>query len=168
MATKKRHEEPNPASSRNAIIVLALGGLAVAALVVWALTRTVETTESAPVASTTFSEQIPPPSTTQPSATEPGLPPITATQTTFPSATPPAIPPAAPAAQGEDPASIPRMSVEDLREQARAQTVTIIDVRDTAAYGQEHIPGAIHIPFARIEGEMGSLAKNKPIVLYCT
>ena len=170
MATKKRHEEPEPGSSRNAILILALGGLVVAALIVWALTRTVEPTETAPVASSTgFSGQLPPPTVTQPSVdTQPSAPPLTVTQTTVPPVTPPPFPSATQTAPAESPASIPRVSVEDLRENARAQTVTIIDVRDDAAYAQGHIPGALHISFARIEGEMDTLPKNKPIVTYCT
>jgi len=170
MATKRRHEEPQPESSRNAILILGIGVVIVAALIVWALTRTVDTTESAPVASSTgVSEQLPPPTMTQP-ITQPAAPPLTATQTTIPSAPvpQPAFPAATPPAQGEGTSSVPRMSVEDLREHARAQTVTIIDVRDDAAYAQGHIPGAIHVPFARVESEMETLSKNKPIVTYCT
>lgn len=170
MATKKRHEEPQPTSSRNAILILALGGLVVAALIVWALTRTVEPTETAPVASSTgFSEQQPPPTVTQPSLdAQPSAPPLAVTQTTLPPISQPPFPPANQTAQGESPASVARISVEDLSEHARAQTVTILDVRDDASYAQGHIPGALHIAFARIEGEMGTLPKNKPIVTYCT
>ena len=167
MATKKRHEEP-PASSRNAILILSLGAFVVAGLVVWALTRTVETAEPEPAvaSSTGVIEQLPPSTTGVQSSTPP---PLTATQTTMPAATPPpAFPSATQTASSESPASIPRIAVEDLRDQARAQTVTIIDVRDDAAYAQGHIPGALHIAFARIEGEMDTLPKNKPIVTYCT
>jgi len=158
MATKKRHEPESPASSRTTLLVLAVGGLAVAALVVWALTRTVVTrtdnTASAPVTSSTPAIPAPSPLTT-------GSP-LAATQT----------PPGAPFAQtapAEDAhASVPRMSVEDLREQWKAGAVTVVDVRDDAAFAASHIPGSVHIPFARVEGEMSTLPKDKPIVLYCT
>jgi hypothetical protein len=157
MATKKRHEPEPPASSRTTLLVLAAGGLAVAALVVWALTRTVETrtdnTASAPMTAST--PAIPAPS---PMATNS---PLTATQT-------PATPFSQTAPAEDAHAAVPRISVEDLREQWKGGAVTVVDVRDDAAFAASHIPGSLHIPFARVEGEMSTLPKDKPIVLYCT
>jgi hydroxyacylglutathione hydrolase len=46
--------------------------------------------------------------------------------------------------------------------------VTIIDVRDADSYRDRHIPGAMHIPLAYIQGEIPYLPKDKPIVAYCT
>jgi len=147
MAKKRQPEPQQPASSRTTLIILLIGGLAVAALVVWALTRTVETpaSEPAPVAAT------------QPATNMP----LTATQTQ----TAPPFPQAAPV---ESNASVPRMAVEDLREKWKAGSVTIIDVRDDASFAAGHIPSAMHIPLARVEGEMSSLPKQKQIVTYCT
>jgi hypothetical protein len=143
MATKRRSEPEQPASSRTTITVLAIGALIVAALVVWALTRTVES--PAPVADT--SQPIATPSASS------------ATQTPTPmTAEPPA----------EATASVPRIAVEDLREKMKTNAVTVIDVRDEAAFAAAHIPGSLHIPFARVEGEMSTLPKGKPIVTYCT
>jgi hypothetical protein len=146
---KRRHDEPPP-TSRTTLILLTAGGLAVAALVVWALTRTVQ--PSTNVAATQ------PPLASAPISPATDSP-LTATQ----SATPPIQEPSA-----ESTATVPRIAVEDLRDKMKAGSVIVIDVRDDAAFAAAHIPGAMHIPFARMEGEMALLPKGKPIVTYCT
>ena len=65
-------------------------------------------------------------------------------------------------------AAMPRISVTDLRDRMNKNEVTVIDVRDADAYLEAHIPGAMHIPLARIDGEIPYLPKGKPIVTYCT
>jgi len=87
-----------------------------------------------------------------------------ATETT--AATAPAEAPAANADAAR--ATMPRMSVADLRDRLAKNEVTLIDVRDADAYLEAHIPGAMHIPLARIDGEISYLPKGKPIVTYCT
>ena len=150
---KPRHDDPPPPTgSRNALIIMALGGIAVAALVVWALTRTVEPTpdETATVAAT---ETFTPSATATTTAT---LPPLATTAPTT------ALP------TGESTASVPRIAAEDVREKLRANEIVLVDVRDAASYSTSHIPGALHIPFASVEGAMKGLPKGKPIVTYCT
>ena len=91
-------------------------------------------------------------------------------------AAPPAVqtaaatqPPEQPAAQADaERAAMPRMSVTDLRDHLAKNEVTLIDVRDADAYLEAHIPGAMHIPLARIDGEIPYLPKGKPFVTYCT
>jgi rhodanese-related sulfurtransferase len=65
-------------------------------------------------------------------------------------------------------AAVPRMSVTELRDRLAKNEVTVIDVRDADAYLETHIPGSMHIPLARIDGEIPYLPKGKPIVTYCT
>jgi rhodanese-related sulfurtransferase len=65
-------------------------------------------------------------------------------------------------------AAVPRMSVTELRDRMAKNEVTLIDVRDADAYLETHITGAMHIPLARIDGEIPYLPKGKPIVTYCT
>lgn len=72
------------------------------------------------------------------------------------------------AAQSGEVAAVPRISQADLKTQFDAKSVTIIDVRDIDSYMAEHIPGALHIPLGRVEGEIPYLPKGKPIVTYCT
>ncbi len=65
-------------------------------------------------------------------------------------------------------AAMPRMSVAELNAHMMKGDVTLIDVRDADAYVEAHIPGSMHIPLARIEGEIPYLPKGKAIVTYCT
>jgi len=65
-------------------------------------------------------------------------------------------------------ALVTRISVADLQTRLANNQVTLIDVRDADSYMQSHIPGAMHIPLARIDGEIPYLPKDKPIVTYCT
>ena len=161
MAKHNRPAPAEPVSSRTTMAILALGGLLVAALLVWALTRTVEpqatVADTAGFAPTPAISTAPTPTTTAPN-------PLTATPTQ--TATP--FPTATPAAAADPSAAVPRMSVEDLREKMKTNAVTIVDVRDDASFAAGHIPGSVHIPFARVEGEMSTLPRGKPIVTYCT
>lgn len=148
MPKKPKKEEPPP-SSRISLAILAVGGLVVAALVVWALTRTVET--HAPVA-----------------MTETTAPVTSGTSGLTPSPTTSAPPVTEGSFSEESKSKVPRIAVEDLREKMKAGQVTVIDVRPAASYQTAHIQGAINIPLASIETEMAMLPKGKPIVTYCT
>jgi Rhodanese-like domain len=143
---RTQQTEPAP-PSRGPIIVLTAGSLAVAALVGWALTRTVE--PAAPEASTVATSPAP------------GSIPPGNTGTEVPTAAPSAP---APAAEGE----VPRISPEQLKQMVDTNAITLLDVRDSVSYTNGHIPGAIHIPFARVEAEASRLPKGKPVVAYCT
>jgi hypothetical protein len=70
--------------------------------------------------------------------------------------------------QDAEHAAVPRIEQGDLYAHFKAGDVTIIDVRDGGAFAASHIPGALHIPLARIDAEAPSLPKGKPIVTYCT
>lgn len=125
------------------MIILMAGSILIAALVGWALTRTVEPAP-ADAAAPTEAPSAPTP--------EPGT-----------TAAPPA------AAQPASPdAGVARIRPEELKPLVDRGAVTIVDVRDSVSYSNGHIPGAIHIPFARVEGELKYLPKDKPIVAYCT
>lgn len=65
-------------------------------------------------------------------------------------------------------AAVARITPEDLKQKIDKGEVTVIDVRDADAFIAAHIPGSLHIPLARIEGEVPYLPKTKPIVTYCT
>ncbi len=162
------------------MLALAVGGLLVAGLVGWALTRTVEpapattvaTTDTFPTASTTAATPPATPTTSQPAVGDGN---VTATQVP-PGATPGAVPPVVPTTS-QPPAALPsheerthapRIAVEDLREKKDAGTVTIIDVRDATSYAAGHIPGSINIPFASVQSQLDRIPKGKEIVTYCT
>jgi hypothetical protein len=139
--------------------IMALAGVAVLALVVWALTRTVQPAPSVMAEVPSAVEQPVPTNT---------LPPLDTPQSPVPSAAPgtstgtPFAPPT------DENASVKRISVADLKTQVDGKQVTVIDVRDKTSYINNHIPGSLHIPLAQIESQVSFLDKNKPIVTYCT
>ncbi len=122
------------------LLVLIAGGLVVAGLVGWALTRSVES--EAPFVPATASTAPLPSTTAAPSTIQP--------------------------MSESEKAAVARIAVEDLHAKASRGEVTIIDVRDVSSYTSGHIPNSLHIPLARIEGEIPYLPKDKPIVTYCT
>ena len=67
-----------------------------------------------------------------------------------------------------DEASVPRISLADLKKAVDAGRVLVLDVRDAASYAESHIPGAVLIPLADLQGQTARLkASKKPIVAYC-
>lgn len=64
--------------------------------------------------------------------------------------------------------SFRRVSAHEVKPQFDRGEVTLIDVREADQFAASHIPGALQIPLARIEGEIPYLPKGKPIVTYCT
>jgi hypothetical protein len=153
------------------LAILAIGALLVAGLVVWALTRTVDTSSDVPMASTTETSvatattaavdtaAIPAPAVdTVPTGFNSPLAPTTAGITTSSQA--PVI--------ANEKAEVHRISAEDLREKVKAGSVTVVDVRDALSYQAGHIPGSLSIPLASVEANLDLLSKGKPIVAYCT
>lgn len=61
-----------------------------------------------------------------------------------------------------------RITVEELKPLYDRGEVTLIDVRDVDSFLRAHIPGALQIPLARVDGETPYLPKGKMIVTYCT
>jgi hypothetical protein len=168
---KQRHntQQADASPSRSPLVFLAIGALLVAGLVVWALTRTVES--PAPVASTTYPTATEATATTSMPSTAGAfdtstMQPIPSTP--FPSTTAGvATSSHAPVIEGNK-SEVARISAEDLREKVNAGAVTVIDVRDASAYAAAHIPGSLHIPLASVEANLDRLPKGKPIVAYCT
>jgi Rhodanese-like domain len=160
---KTRHQ-PEPSSNKSAMALMAAGGVLIGALVVWALTRTVEPS-SGSVTSTETSATAPattqPTTATQTSAIPTGtLPPGAITTATTTSPAPPQV-------QG-DRSSVQRIAVEDLRAKMNRNEVTVVDVRDAGSFSAKHIAGAINIPFASVETMLDQIPKDKTIVTYCS
>lgn len=163
---KARHNQNTPEPpSRGPLVMLAIGAILVAGLVVWALTRTVETpaTPLTSVAETTT------PNTDASTFTSPSTPAIDTSglMPPIPSATAGITTSSqAPVIQG-DKSEVARISAEDLREKMKAGTVTIVDVRDASAFAAGHIPGALLMPLPSVESNIDLLPKGKEIVTYC-
>jgi len=63
---------------------------------------------------------------------------------------------------------VPRVPLAQAKQEIDSGKYTVIDVRDAESYITDHVQGAIHIPLARVEGEIPYLPKGKPIITYCT
>ena len=162
---KRRHEEVKTESSKATMAIMVIGGLLVAGLVVWALTRTVQPVPEAsnePVATASAPVGIEPTAAPNPALPVPettaGMQ-QTPTQTSTYTPNPPSV---------DENASVARIAVNDLKSRIGTNEVVVVDVRDKTAYVTAHIPGALHMPMATVESQVGALPKNKPIVTYCT
>ena len=47
------------------------------------------------------------------------------------------------------------------------ESVFLVDVRDDGEYGKTHFPTAVNIPVEELEGKLGTLPTNKPIIFIC-
>jgi predicted sulfurtransferase len=64
---------------------------------------------------------------------------------------------------------VPRISQEDFKKLLAEDKVLVLDVRSEEAYKIGHIPGALSVPFLKLEERIQELkAAKKPIVAYCT
>lgn len=77
-------------------------------------------------------------------------------------------PQAAPPAEHDHEHTFERITYDDFKKAFDAKSVAVIDVRSMEQYLAGHIPGSLHIPVPRIEGEISYLPKDKLIVTYCT
>ena len=80
----------------------------------------------------------------------------------------PATPKPTATTQEPELAPVPRTPLAQAKQKIDGGSVLVIDVRDVDSYTASHIPGAIQIPLARIEGEVNYLPRTKPILTYCT
>jgi 3-mercaptopyruvate sulfurtransferase SseA len=53
---------------------------------------------------------------------------------------------------------------DELKKQVDAGTVKIIDVRPPASFERETIPGAVNVPFEKLEGYLQTVPKDTRIV----
>ena len=56
---------------------------------------------------------------------------------------------------------------KDLKKDSDRALYVLVDVRQPSQYWQEHIPGAINIPYESIVFPMSGLDRRKTYVLYC-
>jgi len=68
----------------------------------------------------------------------------------------------------KDDSEVPRILVEDAKKASDDGTAVIIDARPVDTYKQEHIKGAINIPYGSPESEFDKLPKGKKYIVYCS
>lgn len=59
------------------------------------------------------------------------------------------------------------VSREELLERLHKESVVLLDVRPEDEYALGHLPGALNIPMAALERQLGKLSKKREIVAYC-
>lgn len=80
---------------------------------------------------------------------------------------PAAAPPAAAAPAPAVPQKQPRMVSGAQAKEAVAAGATLLDVRTPDEFNDLHLPGAVNIPVQVLGGSLGSIPKDKPVVVYC-
>jgi len=63
---------------------------------------------------------------------------------------------------------VQRVSLEESKMAFDNGEAVFIDVRSESSYAASHIPGALSIPLAELEGRLGELDPNQWIITYCT
>lgn len=76
------------------------------------------------------------------------------------------------ACQGNAPRTleqVPRMGPSVLYERlSEGDDVLVVDTRPQAEYEQQHIAGAISVPYNEIASRLDGLPRDRDLVLYCT
>jgi 3-mercaptopyruvate sulfurtransferase SseA len=70
--------------------------------------------------------------------------------------------------QEEQVSGVSRVSLEEAKTAFDTQEAVFLDVRDSAAYLENHIPGAVSIPLTELEARFGELDPKAWIITYCT
>ncbi len=64
--------------------------------------------------------------------------------------------------------SVENISVEEVYEIMNSdEDYILLDVRTPEEFSEGHLEGALHIPVNELEGRLGELSKDKPIIVYC-
>ena len=70
-------------------------------------------------------------------------------------------------AAGVRPATIRSFTVDQVAEQLRQDSTTLVDVRGRAEWDAGHIPGARHIPLGELTSRLGEVPTSGTIVVHC-
>ena len=62
---------------------------------------------------------------------------------------------------------IPQIQIHDAKQKLDEKNAVFVDIRDPNAYGQAHIPGAIHLHDGNVQDFVQKTDKEKDIVVYC-
>ena len=66
------------------------------------------------------------------------------------------------------PAEVSRIGVEESKAAFDSGEAIFLDVRSESSYAYNHIPGALSIPLAELEGRIDELDPEYWIITYCT
>ena len=73
-----------------------------------------------------------------------------------------------PPAVAQDLASVPRITIDELKRLQARKQVVLVDVRDPMAFSHGHIPGAVNVPFDFLPEYVEKWKQDKRLVVtYC-
>jgi rhodanese-related sulfurtransferase len=68
----------------------------------------------------------------------------------------------------QNPASVPRITIDEVKKLMAGKQVILVDVRDMQSFATGHIPGARNIVFDHIPNHIEALQKDgRLVVTYC-
>lgn len=67
----------------------------------------------------------------------------------------------------ENDTEVPRITVEEAKKSYDTGNIVVVDSRPEAAFKNEHIAGAINIPFGSADDKFSTLPQGKKIIVYC-
>jgi len=62
---------------------------------------------------------------------------------------------------------IPQIQIHEAKQKLDQKDSLFVDIRDPGAYGQAHIPGAIHLNDGNVQEFLQNTDKEKNVVVYC-
>ena len=68
----------------------------------------------------------------------------------------------------KDDTEVPRISMDEARKAFDEKTATFVDARSLDVYKEEHIKGAIDVPFGAPDKQVDAIPKGKTIIVYCS
>lgn len=63
---------------------------------------------------------------------------------------------------------VPRVSLEDALTANKTGSAVFIDVRDSSAYEEAHVPDSLSFPLSQLESRLKELDPNAWTITYCT
>jgi hypothetical protein len=68
----------------------------------------------------------------------------------------------------KDDTEVPRINIADARKAFDAGSALFVDARSLDVYKEEHIKGAIDVPFGAPEKQVDAIPKGRTIIVYCS
>lgn len=67
----------------------------------------------------------------------------------------------------ENDTEVPRITVNEAKKDYDTGNIVVVDSRPETAFKNEHIAGAINIPFGSTDDKFSTLPQGKKIIVYC-
>ena len=61
----------------------------------------------------------------------------------------------------------PEIGVDELERLIAADSVHVVDVREDWEYQRRRVPGAMSVPLSRLQAQVGTLPRDKPLAVIC-